>query len=230
MPSDHRGAATEAGSGNPERAPAADPERWYRVVDIGVHVRRGASAPTTVAEDEVVRWFERQGLASQLTLEGKQHFGRLAEGLAPEAPDVHAGDRSYRPLEGALSVVVSSFSERRVELQVLRRTGASRWHRYFDLVSELLIERTSAVDERLGLVALHAQYALEVCGVAHGARLGDVMAKLGPQWQEYPGQSPSFRRLYFARCEATAVVQDGIVMYFEPGRPTWVEQDSPPAP
>lgn len=229
IPSDHRGAATEAGSGSPERAPAADPERWYRVVDIGVHVRRGASAPTTVAEDELVRWFERQGLTSQLTPAGKQHFGSLAEGLAPEAPDVHAGDRNYRPLDGELSVVVSSFSDRHVELRVLRRTGASRWHHYFDLVDELLVARTVAVDERLGLVALHAQYALQVCGVGHGARLGDVIAKLGPQWQEYPGQSPSFRRLYFARCEATAVVQDDIVMYFEPGRPTWLEQAAPPA-
>lgn len=229
MPSEPREVATDAGSGDPARAPAADPERWYRVVDIGVHVRRGTSAPTVGTDDEVVRWFERQGLASRLTLEAKQHFGRLAAALAPEAPDAHAGDRNYRRLDGELTVVVSSFSERRVELRVLRRTGASRWHHYFDLVSELRIARTSAVDERLGLAALQAQYALEVCGVGHGARLGEVMAKLGPQWQEYPGQSPSFRRLYFARCEATAVVQDDIVMYFEAGRPTWVEQDAPPA-
>jgi hypothetical protein len=50
MPSDHRrpwlgtsGAdrvATDAGSGNRERAPAGDAERWYRVVDIGGRVRR----------------------------------------------------------------------------------------------------------------------------------------------------------------------------------------------
>ena len=110
---------------------------------------------------------------------------------------------------------------------MLRRTGASRWHRYVDLVDELLVARTMAIDERLGLVALHAQYALQICGVGHGARLGDVMATLGPEWWEYPGQSPSLGSICFPRCEATAVVQDDIVMSFEVGRPTWVEGAAP---
>ena len=199
-------------------------ERWYRMVDVGMHLRRNASGPTTASDDEVVRWFGLAGYPEVLTPEGRQQFADMANGFPPEAPEAHAGDRSYRPIDGTLTVFVSSLSRQNVKLLILRPTGASRWHRFFDLVTELKLGRTRAIDERFGLATLEAQYSIETRGVGHGARMTDAKDRLGPELREYPGQSKSLQRVYFPKCEATAVVQDGIVMYLELGRPKWVDE------
>ncbi|MBK8011122.1 MAG: hypothetical protein IPK13_07205 [Deltaproteobacteria bacterium] len=208
--------------------------RWYETVDIGLHVRAlgqestQSLRPERLATADVLGWFADEA-SPTLSAEGQERFSKRlldlrrsraegAEGDAPPKPEV----RFYGALDGPMKVFVRGFSRSEVRVFVLWATGASRWHHFFDLVADFQVARTADLDRRLGLAALEADYALEVCGVRHGMRVDDAIAALPGVLLEYPGQSLQFRRLYTVDCDVEIVVQDFIVKYLRRGDPGWL--------
>jgi hypothetical protein len=209
----------------PQVIPEDQPtEVWYRPVDIGEHVRVGLIRPELATETQALTWFTAKGFAP----EGEQHFTALAATLPVPPPGEHAHDHAYHPVtQATLGVKVHEFSTRRARVWVVRPTRQSRWHHLFDLVSELVLDRTARVDALFGLPALEAQYTASFAGVRHGMKVSEL-PPLGP-CRDYPGQSPSFRNIYCEDHELEIVVQDGIVKYVQHGKPSWAEAPQAPA-
>ncbi len=192
------------------------PEHWYRPVDIGEHVDVGGVRPEVVPPTQVLNWFTER----RFTPEGEKHFGGIAATLPDPPPAAHAHDPAYRRVATpTLGAKVREFSERRARVWVLRSTGTSRWHHFFTLVSELVVDRTAGVDAVLGLSELEAQYSASFAGVRHGMKFSEL-PRLGP-CRDYQGQSPDFRNVYCEEHDIEIVVQDGIVKYVHRGRPSW---------
>ncbi len=211
---------------------AASPgSKWYRPVDIGRHLDRGKVTQKRISPERAIELFradDRIGSCA-LTDEGKGMFEpatrKLIRSAKPWFRTKRSKDRALRSFKGPLAVIVREFSTDEVRIWVVWKKGHSRWHSFFDLVAEYLVKRSGPVDGLFFLDQLEQRYALTYQGIGHGTTVDELTAKLGTKHKEYPGQSPSFRNLYFPNHELHVVIQESIVMYVERERPGWA--DSP---
>jgi len=209
-----------------DAAPLA--ERWLHPVDIGLHVEQGAVRERSVSERELWQLFA-QG-TSQLTAKGRARYAeakrRLAQAVRP--PASRRLDPAYRALDEPPFARVHELSSRRVRVFVLHKTGVSRWHHFFRLLDALLVERSPAVDRAFGLPALEGLLGTTYRGVGHGTTFEAAVRLLGDSFDEYLGQSPDFRNIYYPQHNLELVVQAGRVMILHRRRPGWMSLPAAP--
>jgi hypothetical protein len=103
------------------------------------------------------------------------------------------------------------------------QTGVSRWHHFYDLIAWYLVDRSPSIDKAFFLTQQEAEYRVRYLGFGHGDPFADLAGKLGPDFVEYPGQSPSFRELYYPAHNLSVTIQDGIIKMLKHEKPGWAE-------
>ena len=68
--------------------------------------------------------------------------------------------------------------------------GHSRWHHFYILLKNFIVERDDYIDDIFDLDELEKLYSFTFKGVGHGTTAMEMGEILGSDYYEYMGQSP----------------------------------------
>ena len=130
-------------------------------------------------------------------------------------------DRENHPI----SANIHKFSKTKAKIYIQFIFGHSRWHHYYIILEDFIVERDPYIDEVFNLKELEKKYSYSFNGVAYGTTVQELEEILGRDYYEYMGQSPQYRNIYYEKYDLEIIIQDWIVKYIEKGKPTWMDTE-----
>jgi hypothetical protein len=124
-----------------------------------------------------------------------------------------------------IDLIVKEFSARRARIFVVITLGHSRWHHYYFLLKNFIIDRNNEIDHIFKLNKLQETYTATYQTIGHGSSYEQVENILGNEYFEYTGQSPQLRNIYYEDHNLEVVIQDFHVKYITKNRPGWMNSD-----
>ncbi len=198
-------------------------EKWYTPADIGMHID----------ENNIV-----QEKLRTKTVKGKfEHKLNLTDDFLSETEKERdkwlAANKQYNNKfkenrlfnlykEHNISLRIKQFTKSQVRLFVIFKYGYSRWHHYYILLKDYIIQRDEQVDKIFELKEQEELYSFSFKGVEHGMNFPETINKLGNKFSEYAGQSPQYRNIYYKEYNIEIIIQDGTVKYLRKGKPGWM--------
>ena len=203
-------------------------EKIYRPIDIGQHIDQNGVREETLSNVEDVFFLDKDN-RSGITPDVYQTFIRLRDSWMEEHREEYLNNFAPDPAfhvdeEAPVDIIVKEFSPDKIRIFIVFTIGHSRWHHYYLLLKDYLIDRTDKVDQMFRLKQLEERYGATFNGLGHGASFHDLLRLVGLNYQEYIGQSLQFRTLYYPDQNLEVVLQDGIVKYLVEEKPAWVER------
>ncbi|MFC2102649.1 WG repeat-containing protein [Bacteroidota bacterium] len=211
---------------------AMSQEKVYRPVSIGQHIDANGVQVEPLTDVEEIFFLDKdnRGKINAETL--KELTTARDHWMEQEREDyltrMFAPDPLFNvDVDVPIDVVVREFSKRSVRINIAFTIGHSRWHHYHILLKDYQVDRNKTVDQIFGLKQLEELYSASYKNIGHGSSFTDVLRALGLNYTEYNGQSPQYRTLWFADHNLEVIIQDGVVMYLQKGKPSWVDEPQP---
>jgi len=200
-------------------------EKWYAPVDIGQHLDLNGMAEEKLSKAEVKEIFRIETFLKEEALKKYEHA--KSEWFKGRGADYFGKFKNHKIFnldkeDHPISANVYEFSQSKAKIYIKFIYGCSRWHHYYIVLGNYLVERDPYIDEVFGLKDLEKKYAYSFKGIAHGMPLKAAEEILGSDYDEYAGQSPQYRNIYYERHNIEIVIQDGTVKYLQKGKPAWM--------
>ena len=203
-------------------------ETWYTPVDIGQHIDHDSKIEHKLSKDQVKEIFQKEILFKEEVLKkyeqlrdkwlednGEEYLNRFKNDIV-----FHLDVRNH-----PVSANIYKFSKSRVKIYVQFIYGYSRWHHYYILLDNFIVERDTYIDEIFNLNALYKKYSYSFRGLGHGSSIEEVEERLGCDYYEYAGQSPQYRNIFFEEYNLEIIIQDWAVKYLQEGKPGWMDTE-----
>lgn len=192
-------------------------ETTYSPVDIGQHIDQNGVLSERLSDVGEIFYLDkdnrsgidREAYQTFLDLRNQWMEEHREEYLIQFAPD----PVFYVDEEAPVDVIVKEFSHNKVRVYIVFTIGHSRWHHYYLLLKDYLIDRDELVDKIFRLKQIEGLYAATYKGIGHGASFHDLVRRLGLNYREYTGQSMQYRTLYYPDDNVEVILQDGVVKY-----------------
>lgn len=203
-------------------------EKWYAPVDIGQHIDSNNVAEDKLSQGQIEEIFQKENVFRKESLE---RYEKLRDRWLEENGEEYKkglDDNRYFRLDSGnhpVSADVYQFSKSRAKIWIKFLYGYSRWHHYYVVLGNLLMDRDDYIDEIFGLRELEKKYTFSFKGIAHGTPVDELERVLGNDYYEYASQSPQYRQLYYERHKIEVIVQDFEVKYLQKSRPGWMDTD-----
>lgn len=203
-------------------------EKWYVLVDIGQHIDTSGVVEEKLSKARIKEIFQEETFFQKKDLE---HYEKLrdlwlennSEGYFNKFrnnKDFHL-DKNNNPI----SANIYEFSKSNAKIYIKFIYGHSRWHHYYIVLGNFLVERDLHIDEVFNLNELEKKYSYSFNGVFHGTSANEAERILGKNYYEYSGQSPQYRNIYYEKYNIEIIIQDWIVKYIQQGKPNWMDTE-----
>jgi len=207
-------------------------DQTYHPVDIGLHIDANGIQIERLSDVEEIFFLDKDG-NGKINQDIYETFRGLRDGWMEEHREVYL-TRNFTPdslfnidVEAPIDVIVKEFSKASVRINIVFTIGHSHWHHYYILLKDYQIARNETVDQIFRVKKLEEVYADTFLGIGHSSPFPDVLRTLGLNYEEYKGQSPQYRNLWFPDHNLEVILQEGYVKYLQKEKPAWVDQSQP---
>ncbi len=201
-------------------------EQWYTPVDIGQYLDTNA-APTAIELTETAFQTIMQADGS-LQEDALRKYRSLRDDWLATHGEEYIKKFDYNKaflLDSSLSGNLYQFSNLEAKFYITFTYGHSRWHHYYIALANFLVERTPYIDTVFNLPALEQRYSYSFEGLTHGTTIETMEKILGTDYQEYAGQSPQYRKIYYEQYDIEIIIQAQVVKFVQQGKPGWMDSD-----
>lgn len=203
-------------------------EKWYTPVDIGQHIDTNNVTEEKLSKDQAREIFKKdsylqEDASKQYEKSKNEWFKNNSTEYLEKFKDnkIFYLDKENHPV----SAYVYMFSKSEVKIYIQFIYGHSRWHHYYIVLKDYLIERDPYIDEVFNLNDLEKQYSFSYKGIGSGTSLQKVQEILGNDYYEYAGQSPQYQNIYYEKYNIEIIIQDWVVKYLRKGKPGWMDTE-----
>ncbi len=203
-------------------------KKWYTPVDIGQHIDFNGVIEEEISRAQVKEIFKKETIFQNSTLKKyKKLRDKWVENHREEYINkfknnkVFHLDRNNHPI----SANIYEFSKSKVKIYIKFIYGHSRWHHYYIILGNFLVERDPYIDEVFNLKELENRYSYSFKGVTHGTSAKKIEEILGSDYYEYAGQSPQYQNIYYEKYNIEIIIQDWVAKYVQKGKPSWMDTE-----
>lgn len=201
-------------------------EKWYSPVDIGQHIDMNnvkQEKPPDFAENFEINIDSRYRLLPHIIDSfNKETEKWLEKNLEQYLRKFNENKNFSFSDKHQIELIIKQFSEDKLRIFVVFYFGYARWHHYYILLRDYLIERNDEIDQIFKLNRLEDIYTFSYKGITHGTSLKEMEHLLGSEYHEYIGQSPQLLTVYYENHDLEVVLQENMVKYLQHGKPGWM--------
>lgn len=203
-------------------------EKWYKPVDIGQHIDQNNVKEEQINKSQIKKIFKKGTLF-------QEDARRMYVNLKREWFTINGADyiKKYKDdkifyldnNDHPITANVYMFSKSKAKIHIKFIYGHSRWHHYYIVLGNFLLERDSYIDDVFNLNVLEKKYSYSFKGISHGSSVEEIEDILGRGYYEYAGQSPQYRNIYYEKYNIEIIIQDWVVKYVQEGKPDWMKSE-----
>ena len=203
-------------------------EKWYTPVDIGQHIDSNEVIEEKLSKAQVKEIFQKETI---FKIEALEKYEKLRDQWLETNREEYSNKFKNNKVfhldkrDHPISANIYEFSKSKAKIYIKFIYGHSRWHHYYIILENFLVERNPYIDEVFNLNELEKIYSYSFKGVTHGTSANEVEEILGNDYYEYPGQSPQYRNVYYEKYNIEIIIQDWAVKYMQKGKPSWMDTE-----